>query len=80
MKNTITTLITSPPDRGRLVLELWWGSEQWGEINQESGSLAIELYPRRSGRPWRFPLEQFVKAIQAAGPHLLGEPGRPDPE
>jgi len=65
--------ITSPPDREKLVAELWWGDEMWGEINQDSGSLMVELYPRASGEPWTFPLDTLLEVLRKAGPHLLGE-------
>jgi hypothetical protein len=67
----ISSQVASPPDRNKLVVELWWGNEQWAEINQESGSLEIELYPRKTGEPWRFPLLEVIEAVQMAGPHLL---------
>jgi hypothetical protein len=45
--------IASPPDREYLVAPLMFEHEQWAEVDQESGSLTIEFYPRRDGQPWR---------------------------
>lgn len=65
--------IASPPDREKLVAELFFGSEQWAEINQESDSLVIELYPRRDGRPWEFPYHEAIAALERARKRLVGD-------
>jgi hypothetical protein len=46
--------IASPDDRKRLVAEPWSEGEMRGEVNKEKSNLAIEIYPGKSGRPWRF--------------------------
>ena len=58
--------IASPPDREKLVATVVYDDEQWAEINQESGELSLEIYPRRDGQPWVFPLADAIKAIDAA--------------
>ncbi len=32
-------------DRNKLVAEIFCGDEQWGSLNQESDTLALEIYP-----------------------------------
>ncbi|MFL5329105.1 MAG: hypothetical protein ACJ8C4_09320 [Gemmataceae bacterium] len=58
--------IASPPDRDRLVAMIDFENEQWAEINQESDTLVLEVYSRRDGTPWVFPLEEAITAIQQA--------------
>ena len=65
--------IASPPDREKLVAELFLGSEQWAEIHQEYGHLTVQLYPRRDGQPWEFPLDEAVGMLQRAGRRLVGD-------
>jgi hypothetical protein len=65
--------IASPPDREKLVAELFFGSEQWAEINQESNHLILELYPRRDGRPWEFSYDEAIAALEHARRRLVGD-------
>ncbi len=52
--------IASPPDREKLVAELFYDDEQWAEIHQESEQLTLQLYPRRDGQPWEFSFDEAV--------------------
>ena len=63
--------IASPPDREKLVAEVLYEDEQWAEINQESGALKLEIYPRRNGQPWTFALSEALLALQTAQARLL---------
>ncbi len=65
--------IASPPDREKLVAMVSYGSEQWAEINQESGSLTLELYPRRDGQPWEFSYDEAMAALERARRRLVGD-------
>jgi hypothetical protein len=65
--------IASPPDREQLVAEIFYEDGQWAEINQESGALTVELYPRPDGKPWSFPLHDAVSALQIAATRLIGD-------
>lgn len=58
--------VASPPDRERLVAEIFFGSVQWAEINQERDVLEVEFYPRSDGEPWRVPYEAALAALQGA--------------
>jgi len=62
--------IASPPDRQKLVAELFYGLEQWAEIHQELGDLTLQLYPRRDGQPWKFPFDEAVSALKLASKRL----------
>jgi len=37
----MTITIASVPDREKLVAELWYNQELWGEISQETGELIL---------------------------------------
>jgi hypothetical protein len=58
--------IASPPDRGKLVAEIFFGNQQWAEINQEKGVLEVEFYSRSDGQPWRIALPDAFAALQEA--------------
>ena len=64
--------IASPPDREKLVAEIFHENEQWAEVHQERSELTLELYPRRDGKPWEFGLEDAVSALVAARKRLVG--------
>ena len=64
--------IASPPDREKLVAEIFYDHEQWAEIHQETGSLMLELYPRRDGKPWEFSFDEALKTLRHAERRLIG--------
>jgi hypothetical protein len=66
-------VISSPPDRLKLVAEIFFSGEQFAELNQESEEVAIEIYPRRDGKPWNLFPEQVTSAIAQAALALKGE-------
>jgi len=72
MSNNYRLCISSPPDREKLVAEIFFGDEQWAELNQEGPALALEVYPRRDGRPWQLTLEIVLAALSDAKVRLLG--------
>jgi hypothetical protein len=63
--------ICSPPDRESLVAAIMLGEEQLAEINQESGSLVLEIYPRRDGTPWILSLHDAIEALAAAKARMV---------
>lgn len=65
--------IASPPDREKLVAEIFYDSEQWAEIHQETGLLTLQLYPRRDGQPWEFSFDEAVGMLQRASRRLTGD-------
>lgn len=73
MKNHHQICISSPPDREKLVAEIFFENSQWAEINQESGSLQIEFYPRTDGQPLRLAYDVAIAALEDARRSLLGE-------
>lgn len=72
MPTKMTVILASPPDRERLVAMISCDQEQWAEVHQEAGSLTLELYPRQSGDPWEFSLDDAVAALQHARERLTG--------
>lgn len=64
--------IASPPDCEKLVAEIFFGDEQWAELNQEDGSLTLEIYPRRDGKPWILSYNEVVQAATEAKNRLVG--------
>lgn len=68
--------IASPPDRDKLVAMIDFGNEQWAEVNQDFGILSLEVYPKRDGTPWTFPVADAIAALQKAEQQLLGRLGK----
>jgi len=65
--------LSSPPDREKLVAEIFFRDVQWVEINQEHGALEVEFYPRPDGEPWRIECETVFTALKEAKEKLIGE-------
>lgn len=63
--------LSSPPDREKLVAEIFFGDQQWAELNQEGLELALEFYSRIDGQPWKIPYEQVVSALEEAKKKLV---------
>jgi hypothetical protein len=62
--------IVVSPDGYRRVAELWAAGDKLGEIDDESGELAVELYPPKSGGRWRLDLDELLNALAQAGRHV----------
>jgi len=67
----MTITIASVPDREKLVAELWYGEELWGEISQETGELLLEIYQSHNFR--KLKCEELMTAIQRAKDKLLNQ-------
>jgi hypothetical protein len=50
---TLSLQFATAPDREKEVAEIWFGDELVAELNQESGTLALEIYPKRDQQPWK---------------------------
>lgn len=74
MTKQLTSTIASVPDRDEVVVELWYGSEQWGEIAQEGDDLRLEIYPNPAGKPWAFKFHEVLEFLKRARCRLLGAP------
>jgi hypothetical protein len=46
------------------------GSDEFAEINQETESLMVEVYPRRDGEPWRLDYEELSHVLGLAKERL----------
>jgi hypothetical protein len=68
----VEIIVSSPPDRNFVVAEVWVEHEQWAEIDQELGTISIEFYPRRDGRPWKLDFEEALSVLTRAKAELLG--------
>ncbi len=73
MKDKHRICISSPPDREKLVAEIFFGDTQWAEVNQEREALEVEFYPRPDGEPWRIDYQDAVSALDEAKRRLMGE-------
>lgn len=73
MNEKMRICISSPPDREKLVAEFFLGNEQWAELNQEDGTLTLEVYPQRSGEPWRISLEEVLESLKEGKQRLIEE-------
>jgi len=67
----MTVTIASVPDREKLVAELWYEQELWGEISQDTGELVLEIYPNSNFRQLK--CEDLIHAVQQAENQLLGK-------
>lgn len=55
--------LCSPPDRENLVVTIMINGEQWVELNRESDSITLEIYPKPDGQPWILDLETAMSAL-----------------
>lgn len=63
---TFSVQLANAPDREKEVAEIWLGDEMVAELNQESGVVALEIYPRRDTRPWDLPADGFIACLNEA--------------
>ncbi len=69
----LTVSLSSPPDREKLVADIFVGNEQMAEIHQENPQgLSLDIYPRRDGKPWQVSYEEFSKVLAHAKNRLVG--------
>lgn len=73
MKDRYRICISSPPDREKLVAEVFFGDMQWAELNQEGETLEVEFYPRPDGETWRVDYQNALNALVDAKQKLVGE-------
>jgi hypothetical protein len=71
MKGEFRICISSPPDREKLVAEIFFGDTQWAEINQEGDILEVEFYPRPDGKAWRIEYQDVIRVLDQAKQKLL---------
>lgn len=71
--NKILTCLSSPPDREHLVVEFFQNDHQWGELNQETGEMILEIYPQLTGNPWQLNVDELISVLQVAKQQLTGE-------
>ena len=64
--------VSSPPDRAKLVAEIFFRDEQWAELNQEQGTLVLEFYPRKNGKFWHLTFDEVVESLNEARRRLIG--------
>ena len=68
----LTVEIASPPDRERIVAEIWLDDEMIAEVNAETEKLVVELYPRPDGTAWIVDFDDLERALGAARSRLAG--------
>jgi len=73
MAEDMRICISSPPDREKLVAEIFFGNEQWAELNQEGETLELEFYPKPGCKFWRLGLDNVIEALNEAKRQLTGE-------
>ena len=56
-------LITSPPDREKIVAEIWFLNNLIAEINQDSEEFEIDLYPNQG---LTFRLDDLLSVLEVA--------------
>jgi hypothetical protein len=67
----IELLITSPPDRERVVAELWRGNIQLAEVSNEDGALRIEVYAEPGTNRVVIPVDELQEALRRARRNLM---------
>ena len=72
MHEAFRVCISSPPDREKLVAEIFVGNEQIAELSQEHSDLEIEVYPRRDGKAWFLGFNDLMGALTEAQRRLTG--------
>lgn len=72
MSEPYRIVISSPPDRKRLVAEIFLGATQLAELNQEDDALVVEFYAQPDGQPWRLDFRLFIEALVEAKQRLVG--------
>jgi hypothetical protein len=72
MSPKIDVCLIRPPDREHLVAELAVERSQFAELNQESGGLVVEQYPRNDGGPWVFGFAELMAELAEAKHRLTG--------
>lgn len=60
-------VVASPPDRERLVVEVWLGQDMIAEISQEGPEMEVEIY---SSESMKFSLAKFIAALEDAKSRL----------
>ena len=75
MSQEIRIAISSPPDRERLVAEIFVGTDQIAEVNYETGEFSVELYPRSDGTPWVLSHESLASSLNDAKAQLSARLG-----
>ena len=73
MSKKMRICISSPPDREKLVVEFFSDDEQWAELNQEGGTLNLELYPKRDGEYWSLDFVEAVEMLNEGKRRLVGD-------
>lgn len=71
-KNKYNICISSPPDREKLVAEIFFNDVQWAEVNQENNDLEVEFYTRPDGQPWKIDYSDVIRALHEAKLKLVG--------
>lgn len=67
----IELLITSPPDRERVVAELWRENVQLAEVSNEDGTLRIEIYAEPGTNRVVIPVDELEEALERARRNLM---------
>ena len=62
----IELLITSPPDRKHVVVELWRANVQLAEVSNEDGILRVEIYAEPGTNRAAIPLDELEEALGRA--------------
>ena len=70
MTSSLRYLVTSPPDRNRLVAEIWHGETMLAEVDCEQGELTLMIYPANNQNTWCIPCIAFAQLLDRAAKDL----------
>jgi len=62
--------ITSPPDRERVVVELWLDNTQLAEVSNEDGTFRVEVYTTPGTNKVAVSLDELGEALKRARENL----------
>jgi len=71
MKSKFRICISSPPDRKKIVAEIFYDGYQWAEINQETTELMVEFSNRVDGKKWEFLHNETMEILAHAKSKLI---------
>lgn len=71
--NNFRIVISSPPDRERLVAEIWYNDMFWVEITQEQdkGEVKVQFYAHPKELCWEFPFNEAIEILEKAKNRLV---------
>jgi len=75
LNKKIQISISSPPDREKLVADIFIGNRQFAEVNQDGEELKIEIYNNDGNEPWSINLLELMTSLKESRKKLMDSIG-----